>query len=541
MECLKCGATVVEENAVYCCACGARLDGKKDCPACGEQIDVSSTYCVYCGALTECKDESTKQEGVVGKRKEGYFLVRYYNIIRFLLTFFFGWIGSFVINHTRLKPQGWKSRTCAYFFLAPLTGGIYGLVASVANLTFKASADGNVGYFSTNKIVEKPKKEIDVFAWIRSGAGLACALFALIFVFLIGYTMQVTGSKQLIEMFGATEESKNLFHYFGDAYKDIADIKDAKMFESQIPVTAAYIYAILGTVISALTIVGVVGFAVPAIIGFVKFAMGGEENNGAKWGVRSALVFLGGAAAMYTLDVMNMRLSYAGVRCNAQVAYNGATKAGIILCIIFLAIYAVGNLIRKGKGWKSGKTIAFYALTVCAAAFAIVVFAVDKSGFVGSKIIVAGETLLSGTFSQFYNNVMLVSMAELTAGAEFYNEHVATISTSFAFSIAQQVLLMATLVCGVALIGKYACNTEDKKSALWLSICLAVFAVAQLVCGIICQSSFHTVIIEMAAAGDMLKCKLQLGKAIVAVVFALLNLGVQIAQKAVVKNREEIA
>lgn len=480
MECLKCGATVVEENAVYCCACGARLDGKKACPACGEFIDEKYTYCVYCGSRADGKTA------------------------------------------------------------CPSCGGYH---AGAFCPDCGAALQSKKPVQKSAKAVSGKKSSVweKIFAWIRSGAGIACTLFALIFVFLIGYTMKMTGGESLAGALGATSESKNLFHYFGDVYKDVADIKDAGMFESKIPVAAAYIYAILGTLISALTIVGVVGFAIPAIIGFIKFAIRGEENNGAKWGVRSALVFLGGAAAMYTLDVMNMNLSYAGESGSAQVAYNGATKAGIILCIIFLAIYAVGNLIRKGKGWKSGKTIAFYALTVCAAAFAIVVFAVDKSGFVGSKIIVAGETLLSGAFSQFYNNVMLVSMAELTAGAEFYNEHIATISTSFAFSVAQQVLLMATLVCGVALIGKYACNTEDKKSALWLSICLAVFAVAQLVCGIICQSSFHTVIIEMAAAGDMLKCKLQLGKAIVTVVFALLNLGVQIAQKVVAKNREEIA
>ena len=483
MECLKCGATVKEENAVYCCACGARLDGKKACPACGEFIDEKYTYCVYCGARVDGKTACPNCSS-------------YHT-------------GAFCPDcGTALQPKK-PAQKAAKAKLAPE---------------------------SKNAVWEK------IFAWIRSGAGIACTLFALIFVFLIGYTMKVTGSESLVESLGATGESKNLFHYFGDVYKDIADIKDSGMFESSIPVTAAYIYAILGTAISALTILGVVGFAIPAVIGFVKFAIRGEENNGAKWGVRSALVFLGGAAAMYTLDVMSMKLAYAGEECATKIAYNGATKAGIILCIIFLAVYAIGNLVRKGKEWKCGKTIAFYALTVCAAVFAIVVLAVDKGGFVGSKIIVAGETLLSGTFSQFYNNTMLVSMSELTAGAEFYNEHLATISTSFAFSIVQQALLIATVVCAVMLIGKYAFDTEDKKSATWLSICLVIFTVVQLICGIVCQSSFHSLIVEMAGAGDSLKCKLQLGKAIVAVVFALLNLGVQIARNAVAKKTaEEIA
>ena len=68
------------------------------------------------------------------------------NIARFLLTFFLGFIGSFIINNTSLKPTGWKSRTGAYFFLSIITFGIYGLVASICNCTFKADAEKNIGY-----------------------------------------------------------------------------------------------------------------------------------------------------------------------------------------------------------------------------------------------------------------------------------------------------------------------------------------------------------------------------------------------------------
>ena len=56
------------------------------------------------------------------------------NITRFLLTFFLGWIGSLIINHTSLKPDGYTSRSLAYFFLSYITFGIYGLVASICNL-----------------------------------------------------------------------------------------------------------------------------------------------------------------------------------------------------------------------------------------------------------------------------------------------------------------------------------------------------------------------------------------------------------------------
>ena len=68
------------------------------------------------------------------------------NVVRFLLTFFLGWIGSLIINHTSLKPEGYTSRTLAYFFLSIITFGIYELVASICNLFFDPTKDRNIGY-----------------------------------------------------------------------------------------------------------------------------------------------------------------------------------------------------------------------------------------------------------------------------------------------------------------------------------------------------------------------------------------------------------
>ncbi len=68
------------------------------------------------------------------------------NLVRFLLTFFLGWIGSLIINHTSLKPEGYTSRTAAYFFLGIITMGIYVLVASICNLTFDPAKEKNIGY-----------------------------------------------------------------------------------------------------------------------------------------------------------------------------------------------------------------------------------------------------------------------------------------------------------------------------------------------------------------------------------------------------------
>ncbi len=75
-------------------------------------------------------------------------------LARFLLTFFLGFIGSFIINHTELKPHGWSSRTCAYLFLSIITCGIYGLVASICNFTFDPKKGSNIGYYIDGSILK---------------------------------------------------------------------------------------------------------------------------------------------------------------------------------------------------------------------------------------------------------------------------------------------------------------------------------------------------------------------------------------------------
>ncbi len=78
---------------------------------------------------------------------KGEFIMNNEKLIRFLLTFFLGWIGSIIVNHTSLKPEGFTSRTVlAYVVLTMLTCGIFGLVASICNLFFDPAKPSNIGY-----------------------------------------------------------------------------------------------------------------------------------------------------------------------------------------------------------------------------------------------------------------------------------------------------------------------------------------------------------------------------------------------------------
>lgn len=71
-------------------------------------------------------------------------------VVRFVLTFFLGWVGSLIINHTKLKPKGYTSRTGAYLLISMVTVGIYTLVASFCNLAFNPTKPRNIGYKKDN-------------------------------------------------------------------------------------------------------------------------------------------------------------------------------------------------------------------------------------------------------------------------------------------------------------------------------------------------------------------------------------------------------
>lgn len=54
MLCNKCGSDN-PEGSVFCGTCGARVDGKKECPSCGKPIDEKNVFCNFCGARTDGK------------------------------------------------------------------------------------------------------------------------------------------------------------------------------------------------------------------------------------------------------------------------------------------------------------------------------------------------------------------------------------------------------------------------------------------------------------------------------------------------------
>lgn len=109
----------------------------KRCSNCGSDVLDDAEVCDKCGYnFNQEEDDLPKYKPTDEQNKE-----------RFFLIFFLGFIGSFIINHSDMKPYGYRSRTCAYFFLGLVTLGIYNIVGAVSNFNFHPrNGKDNIGY-----------------------------------------------------------------------------------------------------------------------------------------------------------------------------------------------------------------------------------------------------------------------------------------------------------------------------------------------------------------------------------------------------------
>ncbi len=481
MECLKCGANILDDSAVFCPACGARLDGKTACPSCGQWIEDKYDYCAFCGANVSKKTTD---------------------------------------NSCNLEQDGTFAPTCGTTF-AENNG------AAVLN--------------------ENSKRWNSVFAWIRAGLGVALTLLSLVFVFMIGFQSFLSGDALAFVEMGLDSDPQTikLFYYFGDAYKEISELKEISLFESELPIIAAYIHAILGTVISVATIGCVIGFAVPAIINFVKFTITGVENNSGKWAVRSAIAYLAGCAALYVLNFCTFDLDLVipkspTVGTNLQglmtIGYDLVTIAGMMLCGALLVIYTIVNCIKHGKAWKNKKTAFNCIFGMLAAAFTIVVYAVGHNASVGTTIAITEgfPQNIKFALSQLPFSSFLVGFIESLP--YFDSQYMNQMNASYAFALVQEIMLLGVVVCSLCAITNRIFETEGKTNGtLLFSILTAAFSLAQLIAGIVSQSIMHNLCSELIGGSDVMTTTLVVSNAIITVIFAGLQLITSITHSATAK------
>lgn len=78
-------------------------------------------------------------------------------IVRAILIYFLGWIGSVIINKTSLKPAGWTSRSWLICLIP-----FYNILAIIGAFTFNPDKEKNLGYIKDGK-----SKGKGLGAWLK--------------------------------------------------------------------------------------------------------------------------------------------------------------------------------------------------------------------------------------------------------------------------------------------------------------------------------------------------------------------------------------
>ena len=488
MLCKKCGAETLAEGAVYCAQCGNRLDGKIQCHNCNQFNDGINAFCVYCGTRidgkTVCKN--------CGELVEGAF--------------------------------------CAHC----------GTAASTPQKTGKKE-----------KLVDPNKQKLwgRIFGLTSGGVALAGALFALIFVFFIGFVAKITGNVETAEGVISTESIK-IYHFFGDAYKEISEIKAAskEMLCESLLVGDAYLYTIICTVLAAITLGCVVGFVIPAIIAYAKYATGKTEKMDSKWALLTIFSFLGGLGMLYAQNYAAAKIVADSQAAKVLIRLSGVSVAGVILCIVFAALWFVAKLVSYGREWTNQafiKKAVCVTVSVCLLSALLVIWQQVSLGvtittkyYLGGVLYDVGE--ITTNFAPTLHNSYFVAMAEsMLEESDLYKYEV----NLMAFYVCNVVMAFVSIGGVACLCGclKSRCAAVEGKTyaGLVFSVILFVLTAATLVLFIVMQTNMQVIFDAALTTDTIVKISYGYGTCIAAMVLAGLNLAVSITQTVFNKQKTE--
>ena len=321
MNCKIC-KTEIPDDSIYCGICGARTDGKKTCVSCKNEIDENYIYCNYCGARVDGKKVCE-----CGNLYEGNF------------CFLCG-------KGQEVSPADKKKKAVS-------------------------TAEGSL----TKKI----------FSIISGAVATLCAVLSLIFVFFIGFKLEIPVSISSLG-FSTDIAETNIYYYFGKYFQETEGFAETlqyewfqKLFSSDIT-----LYGVLGIIVCSLTLLTVIGFSITALILYVLGWFGKTKARSEKWSVAAVVSFFVGVAAIYSLNKVSLSVSgqiSAGISSSmdAVVVMNGATKAAAILIAVFAGIFFLCNLLKYNWGAVTKKSVLVSVFSFVGVAFAIVLLCVGAN------------------------------------------------------------------------------------------------------------------------------------------------------------------
>lgn len=521
MNCKFCGTENYDE-ATFCRKCGKRLDGLIICPECGRENPDDSIFCSYCGTrLTDikiCEECGTEYEGdycpvCKAADEETAHAADYAADIDDELE-------DDLFDDETPETEGSDFGTLAY-----------------ADATENAHAGTTVAGAAA---VEDDKKN-GWKKWVLlagSIVGLLGVLLTVLFSFLITVTPYGTYYKALgaanpesISQYGTyTVSLKWLFGGAWDVLKEKTDAIDAipslealnfvDGYELAYDVEA-YVPLLFTFVIFIATIITVLVHAVIAIVRYVG-ELRGKPNKGVLKPTLSAFfTYILGACLIRSMWASSGKMSVIG---KMGYHFGGATAAGIALTSIFLALFLGSRIAVNYKSVLKVRNLVSLSACALAIVFVSVIWSQATGSVVGAKVSISGYKT-----SSKYSMLQILQML----GLSDFNAHMTADGDAHGYTLLAVMCIFSvvavSLVCSASMqsLTKHLNNavSEEKKSSLSEAIVLTIFSVIFLVVAVVTVNELF----KIMGAEDAEGTKKIYGAAVVVLVFAVLNLGVSIA------------
>ena len=309
----------------------------------------------------------------------------------------------------------------------------------------------------------------------------------------------------------------NIYYFFGQAYSDM-NYQFSLMSPSSVAKTAYTLYNVFGTLISVSGLVLTTIFAILATVHSIKYLAGKSTNSPIKYCVYTIVSYLGFAMLFATLACQTQKAT--GVELATTL--NGATVAGIVLCLLALITAIAGNIMSKPREFFVKKNI----VSLCLNGGKLLLLAISCAFVV--------ETISVTQSSQYYSMEMNMSNAQVlllirslfssSASYQLYSSNANLALTFTIFSTLFNIAIIVFLCFSIAKTIMSLDNSENRK-ALAFDIISCSLAFACIISNVITINALQPVI---NATGTFTIVPVL---TIIYLVMSLLVMGVTIAKK----------
>lgn len=339
--------------------------------------------------------------------------------------------------------------------------------------------------------------------------GLAAALAAFVFMFFINF-----------------EGERSIFYYFKDSFQELKEVKDVVKggYYSGAVMALMYMDVITTCVIAGGTLASVATFFTLTTVYSVLALCGKKKGSPVKTAIYTAFCYILGGALLYPFG--------AGELVGVKIGFNGATVAGLVVCSVALAGATVCVILSDLKKFQNKSFVVRWICTGACVIMGLVAFLLVRD--TGMEFLVSDMSVAEGS-PGVAGATVLGFLMELYPTKTILKDEMWAISI---FSMVATVFVLAAIVFALMALFRNIRNSVEKKNGngmLW-SILSFVCAIGAMVFTILIAKQTIFIIDTTSGMGNI---KMKITSAILATVFAFVNMGIAIAAKIVsVKHKE---